>query len=108
MRTLHLSGKVYQSPCNRYTLILRKTSAPNSIIKATGTNEKSHTPILTYKKITVLPDSLLLMGFYIQNRYDGKRRFTTVAAELLKDPTVEFVVLVTARGGICDLVCFSL
>jgi hypothetical protein len=26
----------------------------------------------------------------------------------LKDPTVEFVVLVTARGGICDLVCFSL
>jgi cyanophycin synthetase len=57
------------------------------------------------KKIMVLSDSLL-DGIYIQNHMMEKGDTTgPLSAEyILKDPTVEFAVLETARGGTCDLV----
>jgi cyanophycin synthetase len=72
------------------------------IIAVTGTNGKTTTRLFRYCKNNGFKVGFTTSdGIYIQN-HDGKKAILLdLSAEyILKDPTVEFAVLETARGGI--------
>jgi cyanophycin synthetase len=72
------------------------------IIAVTGTNGKTTTTRLLYCKNNGFGRIHYSDGIYIQNHMMEKGDTTgPLSAEyILKDPTVEFAVLETARGGI--------